>query len=143
MAKLDQRMKEILNKQKIVVLATATSEGVPNSVPVGAKRIIDDETIIISDQYFNKTLQNIKANPLVSIAFWDGAEGYQVKGRVSLETSGERFVETAKWIDLKGKAIKKPLKSKGAAIIKIDEIYYVTPGPKAGEKVKSAYYLGP
>lgn len=48
MAKMNQRVKEIFEKQETVVLATATKEGLPNVVPVNAKKIIDDETILIS-----------------------------------------------------------------------------------------------
>jgi len=33
------------------VLATATGDGTPNAVPMAAKKIIDDETILLSDQY--------------------------------------------------------------------------------------------
>ena len=49
------------------------------------------------------------------------------KGTITIETSGERFEETAKWIDEMGKAINFPLKSKGAVIMKISEIYGVSP----------------
>ena len=135
MAKMNERMQEIFNKQQIIALATTTREGEPNVVPVGAKRIIDEETIIISNQYFKKTLANILENPRVALTFWDGSEGYQIKGTVKVETSGPIFEETAVWVDLRGKAMNRPLKSKGAVILKIDEIYYVTPGPKAGKRI--------
>ena len=46
-----------------MVLSTATVDGTPNSVPVGSKKIIDDETVLVSDQFLNKTLANMKANP--------------------------------------------------------------------------------
>jgi predicted pyridoxine 5'-phosphate oxidase superfamily flavin-nucleotide-binding protein len=67
MAKMTDRMKELFQKVPTVVLATATGDGIPNAVPVGAKKIIDDETILISDQFFNKTLGNMKTNPNVSV----------------------------------------------------------------------------
>jgi predicted pyridoxine 5'-phosphate oxidase superfamily flavin-nucleotide-binding protein len=135
MAKMNQRMKEIFEKQQTVVLATATKEGVPNVVPIGAKKIINEETILISDQFFNKTLKNIKENPYVAITIWDNHEGYQLKGTVIVETSGPRFEETAKWIEEMGKAVNIPLKSKGALIVQLTDIYSVSPGPAAGEKV--------
>lgn len=135
MAKMTERMKELFEKVGAVVLATSTSDGMPNAVPVGAKKIIDDETILISDQFLNKTLANIKSNPHVSITYWEGQEGYQMKGTVSIETSGERFEETAKWIKAKGEKIGFPLVSKGSVILKIAEIYGVAPGPGAGKKL--------
>ncbi|WP_367361112.1 pyridoxamine 5'-phosphate oxidase family protein [Syntrophus sp. (in: bacteria)] len=133
MARMTDRMKELFEKIPTVVLATADSDGKPNAVPVGAKKILDDETILISDQFFNKTLKNMKANPNVAVTFWEGHEGYQLKGSVVLETSGSRYEETARWIEELGNAAGFPLKSKGIAILKIEEIYGVTPGPKAGK----------
>jgi len=135
MAKMNQRMKEIFEKQEIVVLATATKNGAPNVVPITAKKILDDETILVSDQFFNKTLANLKENPQASITIWDNLEGYQIKGAVAIETSGPRFEETAQWIEEMGKSLNLPLKSKGAMIVKITEIYNVYPGPDAGAKV--------
>ena len=43
--------------------------------------------------------------------------------------------EIHKWIEEMGKAINKPLKSKGAVIIKITDIYSVASGPGAGKKL--------
>ncbi|MDY0188069.1 MAG: pyridoxamine 5'-phosphate oxidase family protein [Syntrophus sp. (in: bacteria)] len=133
MAKMTDRMKELFEKIPTVVLATADSDGKPNAVPVGAKKILDDETILISDQFFNKTLKNMKENNNVAVTFWEGHEGYQLKGSVVLETSGSRYEETVRWIEELGNAAGFPLKSKGIAILKIEEIYGVTPGPKAGK----------
>jgi len=133
MAKMTDRMKELFKKVPAVVLATATVDGTPNAVPVGAKKIIDDETILLSDQFFNKTLDNMKKNPRVSVTFWEGHEGYQLKGITVIETSGKRYEETARWIEELGTAAGFPLRSKGIVILKIEEIYGVTPGTGAGK----------
>jgi len=135
MAKMTDRMKEMFEKLPAVVLATATADGTPNAVAVGAKKIIDDETILISDQFLNKTLANLKANPKVAVSFWEGHEGYQFKGSVTIETSGERFEETARWIEDLGNKVGFPLKSKGAVIVSIEEIYGLAPGPGAGKQL--------
>ena len=135
MAKMTKRMKELFEKVEVVVLGTSTPDGTPNTVPVGSKKILDDETVLISNQFLNKTLANMKSNPKVSAAFWEGAEGYQLKGTVSIETSGERYEETARWIKELGNKIGFPLKSKGAVILKIEEIYGVSPGPGAGKQL--------
>jgi len=135
MAQMTERMKDLFNKVRTVVLSTAGTDGTPNAVPVGAKRIIDDETILISDQFLNKTLSNMKANPRVAVTFWEGSEGYQLKGTVAIETSGQRYEDTARWIEELSAKIGAPLKSKGAVILKIDEIYGVSPGPGAGGRL--------
>lgn len=132
---MTERMKELFNKVPTVILATATRDGFPNAVPVGAKKIIDDETILISDQFFNKTLENMRANPSVAITWWEGHEGYQLKGTASIETAGKRFEDTSRWIDELSAKAGFPLKSKGAVIVHIDAIYGVSPGPGAGKQL--------
>ncbi|MFO7930464.1 MAG: pyridoxamine 5'-phosphate oxidase family protein [Thermodesulfobacteriota bacterium] len=135
MAQMTGRMKELFESVPTAVVATAAPDGTPNAVPVGAKKIIDDETILISDQFFNKTIANMKANPKIAVSFWEGREGYQLKGEITIETSGKRFEETAKWIEDLGNRAGAPLKSKGAIIMKIEAIYGLSPGPGAGKKL--------
>jgi len=38
MAKMTERMKELFDKVRPVVLSTASSDGIPNAVPIGAKK---------------------------------------------------------------------------------------------------------
>jgi len=129
MAEMTERIRNLFEKVTIVSLATATKDGIPNSVPVGAKKVIDNETLLISNQYFNKTLENIQSNPKVAVTFWEGKEGYQIKGTTTIETQGELFEETAAWVKEKGHTCK------GILIIKIEEIFGVSPGPGAGKKL--------
>jgi hypothetical protein len=77
----------------------------------------------------------MKTNPKVSVTFWEGHEGYQLKGDVVIETGGKLYEETAKWIEELGNAAGFPLKSKGIVILKIDKIYGVTPGAGAGKRL--------
>lgn len=135
MAQMTERMKELFEKVHIAVLATTDEDGTPNAVPVGAKKVLDAETILISDQFFNKTLKNMKENPKVALTFWEGKEGYQIKGTVTIETSGQRFEDTARWIEERSNRAGFPLKSKGAVILKIEQIYGVSPGPGAGKQL--------
>ncbi len=135
MAQMTERMRKLFETVPAAVLATATPDGMPNAVPVGAKKIIDDETVLISDQFLNKTLANLKANPKVAVSFWEGHEGYQLKGTVTIETTGQRYQETARWIEELGNKAGMPLKSKGAVILAIEEIYALAPGPGAGKKL--------
>ena len=137
MAVLTDRMKEVFGKQAngTFPLATADRNGVPNCVPVNAVKILDDETILVSDQFFSKTSNNIKGNPRVTITFWDKFEGYQVKGEAQILTEGKIFEETSQWIRKMGEKLGVPLKAKAAVVIKVTEIYSVSPGPDAGKKL--------
>ena len=135
MAKMTERMQKLFEKVHVAVLGTSAPDGTPNAVPVGAKKIIDAETILISDQYLNKTLANMKSNPKVTVMFWKGGEGYQLKGHVTIETSGKRFEETAQWIKERSRKMGMRRKSKGAVILKIEAIYGISSGPKAGRRL--------
>jgi len=117
MGQMTEKMVEMFKKVPVAILATATPDGIPNAVPIGAKKIIDRETILISDQFFNKTLANMKANPRVSLTYWEEHAGYQLKGPVTIEKLGYS------------------LKSKGAVILRIEEIYAIGPGPDAGKRL--------
>jgi predicted pyridoxine 5'-phosphate oxidase superfamily flavin-nucleotide-binding protein len=135
MAVLKERMKEIFAKQGVFVLGTADQNGVPNAVPVGAVKILDDETILVSDQYLHKTLNNLRENPKVAISFWEMGEGYQIKGEATIHTQGKIFEQTVEWIRQFSEKIGHPLKSKGAIVIKITAIYSVSPGEQAGQRI--------
>lgn len=69
MARMTERMKVLFDKVGTVALGTSTLDGIPNVVPVDAKKMIDDETILISDQFLNKTLANMKSNPQASLTY--------------------------------------------------------------------------
>jgi len=135
MAEMTQRMKDLFERVPAVVLSTASMDGIPNAVPVGSKKIISDNTLLFSDQFLHKTLANMKDNPKVAVTFWEKQEGYQLKGRVSIETTGKLYEETAKWIEDLGNKIGFPLESKGAVLFSIEEIYGVSPGPGAGKRL--------
>ena len=77
----------------------------------------------------------MKANPSVSLTYWEGNKGYQLKGRVTIATTGKRFEETARWIEGMSEKVGFPLRSKGAVILRIEEIYAIGPGPDAGGTV--------
>ena len=92
-------------------------------------------SFFISDQFFNKTLANMKVNPQAAITFWEGREGYQLKGNVTIETSGQRYEDTVKWIQKLSEKAGFPLKSKGAVMLQIKEIFGVSSGPGAGKQL--------
>ena len=86
--------------------------------------------------FFNKTLANLQANPQASISFWEGMKGYQIKGKVQLTNEGPLFETMAAAVDAKSKASGLPLKTKNVVLLKVEAVYYTTPGPKAGTPVE-------
>ncbi|MEI7434022.1 MAG: pyridoxamine 5'-phosphate oxidase family protein [Methanomicrobiales archaeon] len=124
-------MKESLTGTKLVFLATASKEGTPNVVPIGAFKLLNDETLLISDQFFNKTLKNMKENPKIAISYWGDKGGFQIKGSVTIHTNDEVFKQDVAWM----KELRPNLAPKSAVIMKITEIFIIKAGPDAGKKI--------
>ena len=57
MVKMPTEVREVLQKQKPTPIATASKDGKPNVVYIGYLKILDDEHIMIGDNFFNKTLK--------------------------------------------------------------------------------------
>lgn len=136
MAKLPPEVVKLLEKvapKSFCVLATSSKEGKPNVVPIIFVWPWGEEEILIADNFFLKTRANIEENPVASLTFWDPEtkEGYQVKGRVQVHTSGPIFEEVVSRV----RSIRPTLKTKAAIVIKVEEIYTVKPGPDAGKRL--------
>ena len=129
--KIPEKVKNIFNNEPVHQLATVSASGVPNISNAGAKYLLDDETIIIVDNYMKKSLSNVLENPLVAILVRSGKESYQIKGKCSYLKSGPIFEEAKKW--MKGLGEKYP--AKGALKIAVEEIYNSTSGCGSGEKI--------
>ncbi len=72
MAAMTQDVRELFETAENMVLCTASADGAPNGAAIDMKTVIDEETVYISDQFFRKTLANLKENQKVAVAFWTG-----------------------------------------------------------------------
>jgi len=131
MVKVTEEIKESLKYTKIAYLATASKDGIPNVVPVGAFKFLDDETLLISDQYFSKTLNNLKDNPKMALTWWGEKGGFQIKADITIHTGDDIFRQNVKWV----KEIRDTLEPKSAIVGKITAVYIVKSGPDAGKKI--------
>ncbi len=129
---LTDEMMDAIEKN-LVFIATASSDGTPNVVPIGFVRPIDNKRILIVDIYMKKTLSNLEENPKISIIVQNAKEHpYQFKGTVKIFKSGEFFDEAVEW----AQNVMSEVEPKSAILMTIEEIYSVKPGPDAGKKVK-------
>jgi predicted pyridoxine 5'-phosphate oxidase superfamily flavin-nucleotide-binding protein len=135
MAKMTKEMQEMFNRVGIKQLATAGKNGVPNVVPIHFMKIMDDETILASAVFMTKTFNNLQENPVCALSVWEGFAGYQFKGSAAILTGGPVFEETQSWTEEEGRKMGLPLKSKGAIVIKITDIFSISPGADAGKKI--------
>lgn len=118
MRKIPEKIKEAWqSRENKVIFSTVDTKGMPNSIYATCVSLFNDSTIIIADNYFNKTLQNILSRSKASVLFIT-KEGvsYQLKGSVIYHTSGEIFNNMKTWNP-------PSLLGKGAVSIEIEEIY--------------------
>ena len=118
---------------RIFSLATASKSGVPNVVPIGFLWVANDDEIWVVDNFLNKTLANIKENPVAAVYAQaaEGPECVQLKGKCVYETSGKDY-EGARDM-ARAKSDKYP--AKGLLKIKVSCTFDTTPGPNAGKKI--------
>jgi predicted pyridoxine 5'-phosphate oxidase superfamily flavin-nucleotide-binding protein len=131
MVTLTQEIKESLRGTKTYFLATSSKKGIPNVVPIAAVKLLDDGTMLISDQFFNKTLENMKENPEIALSWWGDKGGFQIKGTVTIHTNDEIFRQNVAWM----KEDWPKFVPKSAVKVKITGVYIVKPGPEPGKKI--------
>ena len=134
MACMPQDCIDMINSAYAAAFSTCSS-GMPNVVPVSMKQAMDPETVMVSDQYMSKTLANLKANPKAALSVWDKEGGYQVKGTVTYENEGARYEQVAAQVKEILSSMGYDFTSKGVCFLHVEEVYSVTPGEHAGERI--------
>ena len=135
MAVLEKSIQEAFDKVGCVAFATVDAEGQPNTNVIGIKRVVADDVVYLSDQFFNKTLANLKVSPKVSIAFWGEGFAYQIHGTARYVDSGEEFLVQKQWADGIFQAMDIPFTAKGGVFVTVDAVYQMSSGPDAGKQL--------
>lgn len=119
MARLNQRVRNAWdNKEAKLAFATADREGTPNVVWVSCVRNIDDERLLIVNNYFHKTLENTLSGSSGSLLFIaPEREAYQIKGTLSYHTDDDVYKDMKAWLDPKFAGV-------GAVVLTVTAIYY-------------------
>ncbi|MBZ3935234.1 pyridoxamine 5'-phosphate oxidase family protein [Methanimicrococcus blatticola] len=138
MVKLTPEMKEDIQKVKVLPLATASNDKTPNVIPIGIAEIDDsddkDDYIHIMNNFFLKTIANIRENPKVALYIWSPETSgcIQIKGEVAEITAKGNVYD-----DMTGRvgAAKPGLPMKEIIRIKITDIFNCKSGKEAGQKI--------
>ncbi len=103
MAKLPEEVKTAIDKAVNVCVATTDASAVANVVYVSYLKYQGDETIIIADNKFGKTRQNLSTNSKLSFVVLDTdtKKSYQVKGTVTSYSEGEQYQSVVDWVHVK------------------------------------------
>jgi predicted pyridoxine 5'-phosphate oxidase superfamily flavin-nucleotide-binding protein len=101
-----------------MIFTTVNSSGEPNAAWVLCVNKLDDKRILIANNFFSKTLENIHTGSrgsLLMIA--PEREAYQIKGALEYHTDGPIYTDMKAWLDPKFAGV-------GAVILNIESIYY-------------------
>ena len=108
-----------------LVFTTVNDAGVPNAVPNQFIIVKDPGTILIGDNNWQKTLDNLKKpKSNVALTSWEGYVRYQVKSVANYVTEGPDY----EMMKQKIKSRNEKLSAKGCAIMTVTEVYDVAPG---------------
>jgi predicted pyridoxine 5'-phosphate oxidase superfamily flavin-nucleotide-binding protein len=149
MAEMSPELMNMINGDAYCYVATASNDGMPNVAIIGSVRAVSPDTIIMAAGFMNKSFKNLQENPKTSVIFYSGlpadkgkasaedlakATGGQVKGSVSLLTSGEVHEKMkAAMQERFGPEIAQIIKA--TVMLKVEEIYTVGLGPEAGKRI--------
>ncbi len=117
MVKMPDIVQKAILKQEISPVATSASTGMPNVVYVRYLKVIDDSTVLIADNYFDKTRDNILSNGRITFVVMKEDKGsFQLKGSAKWVTEGPMFDEMRKWVPEKYPRV-------AAVVMTVEQIY--------------------
>ena len=100
-----------------IVLATVDKEGKPNVIYASCVSKFSEDTIVVANNYFDKTLKNILAGTKGSLLFITNAnKSFQIKGSIEYHKDGKIFEDMKQWNPTK-------LPGHAAAALKVEEVY--------------------
>jgi len=118
MAKLPEDVSKAWeDRQGPIVFSTVAGGTDPNAIYATCVSKFDDETILIADNYFDKTKKNILEGSRGSVLFiTDEKKAYQLKGAIEYHQEGALFENMKSW---------NPEKHPGHAVaaLKVEEVY--------------------
>jgi uncharacterized protein len=105
------------NREGPIILSTVNTDGIPNAIYATCVSKFSEDTIVVANNYFSKTLENILAGSKGSILFiTKEGKSYQMKGSIEYHKEGNIYEDMKKW---------NPKKHPGhaAAALKVEEVY--------------------
>jgi predicted pyridoxine 5'-phosphate oxidase superfamily flavin-nucleotide-binding protein len=105
------------NRSGPIVFSTVNEEVVPNAIYASCVSKYSTDTIVIANNYFHKTLKNIRSGSKGSILFIaEGWTSYQIKGSIEYYTEGPIYEDMKRWNP-------KHRPGHGSAALKVEEVY--------------------
>jgi len=105
------------NREGPIILSTVDGDGISNAIYATCVSIFNENTVVVANNYFSKTLINILAGSKGTILFiTKEGKSYQIKGSIEYHKEGSIFEDMKKW---------NPKKHPGhaAAALIVEEVY--------------------
>jgi len=133
MAKLTSDMKQAFNYTRLFPLATSTSSGIPNVVPVKFVFVESNDELWIVDNFMSKTINNMRKNPQAALYVYASDINIccQIKGNISIQTSGDKYDRMRKNVH----KLFPDSPAKSLVVMNITDIYQCMPGINPGERI--------
>lgn len=112
---IDDKVKQLIESEAVAV-GTVMPDGKPNIIGVACVKVVEGK-ILITDNYMNQTIKDIKNNQRVALAVWNKKwEGCKLIGVAEYFTQG-------KWLE-RVRAIpeNKGMPAKGAIVVTVNRI---------------------
>jgi len=86
------------NREGPVILSTVDKVGNPNAIYATCTSKYSEEIIVVANNYFSKTLENMLAGSKGSILFiTKEGKSYQIKGSLEYHKTGPLYEDMKKW----------------------------------------------
>ncbi|GAB1484560.1 hypothetical protein MASR2M78_33780 [Treponema sp.] len=104
-------------RQDAIVFTTIDKKGLPNSIYATCASKYSEEILLVANNFFSKTMENIKTGSKGVLLFiTKDKKSYQVKGSLEYHTEGELYTDMKKWNPAK-------LPGHGVVALKVEEAY--------------------
>ncbi|MGZ8947711.1 MAG: pyridoxamine 5'-phosphate oxidase family protein, partial [Methylococcaceae bacterium] len=110
-----------IDKAATACVATADKNAIANVVYVTYLKYLDDETVVIADNKFLKTRENLDNNPKLAFVVLDAdtKKSYQVKGTVTFYTAGDKYQSVVDWVHVNHPQ----MTPKAAIYLQVEDVY--------------------
>ena len=133
MGRMNDDVLRVLARTKVVPVATASKDGVPNVVPMTFVKALDDTAVLVADNFMDKGAKNLAENPRIAICVWDleTKRAYQIKGEAEVRRSGQAYDDTIAWVH----ETKPDTDPKAAVVLRVSNVYVCHSGADRGRDV--------
>ncbi|MBN1975264.1 MAG: pyridoxamine 5'-phosphate oxidase family protein [Sedimentisphaerales bacterium] len=125
--------KELMDQKKVIALATASKEAIPNVVYMLQYWWYHTDILVIGDVFMNTSRKNVQENGYASFCVWDEEtdKSYKFTGTAKYETTGQAYEFANENLHKK-----KPDKNfKGVVVIKVTHLYDACRSQNAGKLI--------